>query len=208
VVEKVVETGKMADKVIIGGPGNSLIRHGSGTGKGFCPERTVKVERKVNGEVSRVSVEYHLTEPERVSASEKRELVKLVVEMVRKIEEGLPGVQIYYLTMFPRFLDRCCRAENHMAKEDAMVINGFRKAVDSDVTEEQADMGIQVLEWFELLGWESEPRLEEMLRKDVVCRDGVHLTNKANTFAAVSLCCRIAEVEVFVKCVGKRRRLD
>jgi hypothetical protein len=38
VLAKVVETGKMADKVIISGPGNSLIRHGSGNEKGFCPE--------------------------------------------------------------------------------------------------------------------------------------------------------------------------
>jgi hypothetical protein len=130
------------------------------------------------------------------------------VELVRRIEEGLPGVQILYLTMFPRFLDRCCRAENHMAKEDSVVINGFRKAVDSDVAEELEEMGVQVLEWFELLGWESEPRLEEMLRKDVVCKDGVHQMSKANSFAAVSLCCRIAEVELFVKSVGKRRRMD
>ncbi len=85
---KVVETGKLVEKVIIGGPGNSLIRYGSGNEKGFCPERTVKVERKGNGEVSRVSVEYHLTEPERVIASEKRELVELVVVLVRRIEEG------------------------------------------------------------------------------------------------------------------------
>ncbi len=43
VVEKVLETGKMADKVIVGGPGNSLFSHGSGEKRGFCPERTVKV---------------------------------------------------------------------------------------------------------------------------------------------------------------------
>ncbi len=44
--------------------------------------------------------------------------------------------------------------------------------------------------------------------KDVVCSDGVHLTAKANAFAAVSLCCRIAEVELFVRSsaeVKKRR---
>ncbi len=180
-----------------------------GNEKGFCPERTVKVERKGNGEVSRVSVEYHLTEPERVSASEKRKLVELVVELVGRIEEALPGVQTLYLTMFPRFLERCCRAENHMSKKDSVVINGFRKAVDSDVAEEMEEMGVQVIEWYDLLGWESEPRLAELLRKDVVCNDGVHLTSKANSFAAVSLCCRIAEVELlFVKSVGKRRRMD
>ncbi len=80
VVEQVVEMGKMADKVIVGGPGNSLFRHGSGEKKGFCPERTATVERNVNGEVTRVSVEYHMPEPERVTLSEKRELVDVVVE--------------------------------------------------------------------------------------------------------------------------------
>ncbi len=102
------------DKVIIGGPGNSLIRHGGGEEKGFCPERTVKVERKGNGEVSRVSVD--LTEPERVTASEKCELVDLVVKLVRRIEESLPGVQIFYLTMFPRFKERCCRVESRIGR--------------------------------------------------------------------------------------------
>jgi hypothetical protein len=42
-----VELGKIEDKVIIGGPGNSLFKRGRGDMKGFCPERTVKVERKV-----------------------------------------------------------------------------------------------------------------------------------------------------------------
>jgi hypothetical protein len=49
VVEQVVEVGKMADKVIVGGLGNSLFRHGSGEKRGFCPERTAEVERNVQG---------------------------------------------------------------------------------------------------------------------------------------------------------------
>ncbi len=69
--------GKMADKVLIGG-GNSLFRHGRGEKKGFCPERTVKVERSGSGEVTRVSVEYHMTKPEKVTMSEKRDLVGLM----------------------------------------------------------------------------------------------------------------------------------
>ncbi len=37
----------------------------------------------------------------------------------------------------------------------------------------------------------------------------VFLTSKANAFAAVSLCCRIAEVELFVRSSGggKKRRV-
>jgi hypothetical protein len=105
VVEKVLETGKMSDKVIVGGPGNSLFRHGSGEKRGFCPESTAKVERNVQGEVTRVSVEYHMTEPERVTLSEKRELIDTVVELFR-IGEGLPGIQLVYITMFPRHITR------------------------------------------------------------------------------------------------------
>jgi hypothetical protein len=68
---------------------------------------------------------------------------------------------------------------------------------------------MQVVEWFDLLGWDSEPGLEELVRMDVVCGDDVHLTAKANSFADVSLCCRIAEVELFVRSNGggKKRRV-
>jgi hypothetical protein len=78
------------------------------------------------------------------------------------------------------------------------------------MVEELEEMGVQVIEWYDLLGWECELRLEEMLRKDVVCSNGVYLTTKANSFTAVSLCCRIAEVGLFMNSVGKikRRKLE
>jgi len=63
----------------------------------------------------------------------------------------------------------------------------------------------------DLLGWEREPGLVEMARKDVMCGDGVVLlTTKANYIAAVSLCCRIGEVEVFVESTesAKTRRTE
>jgi hypothetical protein len=41
------------------------------------------------------------------------------------------------------------------------VINGFRKAVDGDLVEELEEMGVQVVEWYELLGWKVEPRIGE-----------------------------------------------
>jgi hypothetical protein len=209
VVEKVLETGKMADKVIVGGPGNSLFRHGSGDKRGFCPERTARVERNVQGEVTRVSVEYHMTEPERVTLSEKRELIDNVVELFRRIGEGLPGIQLVYITMFPRHITRCCREAGHMTKDDSIFLNGYRKSVENEIVEELEEIGVQVVNWYDLLGWDSEPSLDELVCKDVVCSDGVHLTAKANRFAAVSLCCRIAEVELFVRSSGgmKKRRV-
>jgi hypothetical protein len=135
VVDQVVENGKMADKVIVVGPGNSLFRHGSGEKRGFCPERTAKVQRNVNGDVTCVSVEYHMTEPQRVTLSDKRELVDVVVELFRRIGESLPGVQLMYVTMFHRFITRCCREPGHMMKEDSWGLNGYRKAVECDIVE-------------------------------------------------------------------------
>jgi hypothetical protein len=150
VVERVVELGKISDKVIIGGLGNHLFKHGRGDVKGFCPERTVKVERKVDGEVSRVGVQYHMTEPEKLTMSEKRELIDNVVELARRIGESLPGIQIVYITMFPRFVDRCCRTAGHMTKEDILVMSGFRKTVDCDLVEELEELGVEVVPWYTL----------------------------------------------------------
>ncbi len=163
----------------------------------------------MQGDVTRVSVEYHMTEPERVTLSEKRELIDTVVELFRRIGEGLPGRQKVYITMFPRHITRCCREAGHMSREDSLMLNGYRKSVESNIVEELEELGVQVLHWYDLLGWDSEPGVEELCSKDVVCSDGVHLTAKANAFAAVSLCCRIAEVELFVRSSGgvKKRRV-
>ncbi len=64
--------------------------------------------------------------------------------------------------------------------------------------------------WAPFYRREGEPGPDEMSKKDLLCKDGVHLTHKANAFAAVSLCCRVAEVEVFVKSggVSKKRRME
>jgi hypothetical protein len=93
--------------------------------------------------------------------------------------------------------------------EDSWVLNSYRKAVECDIVEELEESGVQVLEWFDLVGYDSEPGLEELVRKDVVCGDGVHINTKANSFASVSKCCRIAEVELFVRSSGggKKRRV-
>ncbi len=53
-----------------------------------------------------------------------------------------------------------------MSREDSLVLNGYRKSVESDIVEE---LGVQVLHWYDLLGWDSEPGVEELCRKDVVC---------------------------------------
>jgi hypothetical protein len=164
------------------------------------------VERRVDGRCPG-SLCSTTGEPEKLTMNEKHKLVDLVVELVRRIGESLPEVQVIYLTMFPRFIDRCCKSMGHATKEDSLVMSGFRKALVCDIVEK---LGVEVVEWYNLLGWEGEPGLEELTKKDVVCGDVLHLTNKANSFAAVSLCCRIAEVELFVKSAEntKKRKVD
>jgi hypothetical protein len=50
------------------------------------------------------------------------------------------------------------------------------------------------MEWWETMGWEEEGSLLEVRKRGVVGEDGVHLTEKANNFAAVNLCHRLAEM--------------
>ncbi len=93
-------------------------------------------------------------------------MIDLVVELVRRTGESLPGVQIVYLTMFPRFIDRCCKSAGHMTKEDSLVMSGFRKTVDCDIVEELEELGEEVVEWYSRLGWDGEPGLEDFFGKE------------------------------------------
>jgi hypothetical protein len=77
-----------------------------------------------------------------------------------------------------------------MSEEDRFIINGFRKAMNVGVVEELKLDGIHVIEWFKVMGWENEPKVDDLARKSVVCEDGVH------SFDAVSLLFRISEMEV------------
>ncbi len=127
------------------------------------------------------------------------------------IRETVPDAKVYYLTIFPRHLESCCGVPEHMTEEDVVLVNGFRKAVDGDMTEEMEEIGgVEVVEWWELMGWDEEGKVETLKRKKVVGPDGVHLTTCANRFAAVSLCYRLAEKEVMISGGGvtaKKRRV-
>jgi len=210
VVKEVKKVGSWVDKVVVGGPGNSLTKHGSGTERGYCPERTVMVLKDSEGRVKGMDVRFHLTDPERLSMGEKRELVDRTVELVRRIKLDRPDTQVTYVTMFPRYLERCCNSPRHMTEEDSNMVNGFRKMVDREITEELSGMlGVEVVEWWMLMGWEKEGYVEEMLKKGVVCNDGVHLIKKACNFAAISLIHRLSEKELMgmeEESLAKRRR--
>jgi hypothetical protein len=210
VVKEVKKVGDWVDKVVVGGPGNSLTKHGSGTERGYHPERTVKVLKDSEGRVKGMDVRFHLTDPDRLSMGEKRELVDRTVDLVKRIKLDRPETQVTYVTMFPRYLERCCSSPGHMTEEDAIMVNGFRKMVDREIVEELSGMvGVDVVEWWRLMGWEKEGTVEEMEKRGVVGSDGVHLTKKACSFAAVSLVHRLAEKELMgmeEESLAKRRR--
>jgi hypothetical protein len=66
------------------------------------------------------------------------------------------------------------------------------------------------MEWWELMGWDEEGSVEDLIRKRVVGPDGVHLTISSNRFAAVSLCYRLAAKEVMISgggMISKKRRM-
>jgi hypothetical protein len=199
VAEEVGNKGRGVDVVVLGGPGNVIVKHGKREERGFCPERTVNVGRDEEGEMRGVSVKYHLTEPARLTMREREDLVIMAGKLVGEIREAAPDAKIFYLTMFPRHLESCCGAPDHMTDEDVLLVNGFRKAVDGDLVEELEEMErVEVLEWWKLMGWDEEGTVDMMRRKKVVGPDGVHLSVNANRFAAVSLCSRLAEKEVTI----------
>jgi hypothetical protein len=76
--------GKM-DTVIVGGPTNSLVRHGKEGARGFGGERAVKVGRKVGGQ-EEWKVTYHLTDPVKINMVEKVELVERFMNMMQKVK--------------------------------------------------------------------------------------------------------------------------
>jgi len=184
------------DKIVVGGPGNSLFRHGEKENRGFCPERTVRVEKDREGEVKGLKVGFHMTEPTKLTMGERRQLVDRTVELVVGLQKEFPFAEVWYLTMFPRHVVRCCEKDSHMSEDDCWAMNGFRKGVDADVVEELEEkaVGIRTIEWWETMGWVEEGPLMEVRKRGIVGEDGVHLTVKANSFAAVNLCHRLAEM--------------
>jgi hypothetical protein len=184
------------DKIVVGGPGNSLFRHGEKENRGFCPERTVRVEKDREGEVKGLKVGFHMTEPTKLTMGERRQLVDRTVELVVGLQKEFPFAEVWYLTMFPRHVVRCCEKDSHMSEDDCWAMNGFRKGVDADVMEELEEkaVGIRTIEWWETMGWVEEGSLMEVRKRGIVGEDGVHLTVKANCFAAVNLCHRLAEM--------------
>jgi len=151
-----------------------------------------------------------MTDPMRVSLTERRDLIDRTVDMVRGLKDRSPGSEVVYLTMFPRHVTRCCKARDHMTEDDCMTMLGFRRGVDSEVVEElvSGGVGVRVVDWWETLGWAGEGTLNSLRAGGIVGEDGVHLSVKANSTAALFFCHRLAEMELqHEEGGGKRRRL-
>jgi hypothetical protein len=184
--------GEMPDKIVIGGPGNSLMAHGMEGERGFWPERKVTVVTHDETGETEMRVGYHMTEPKRIAMSDRRDLVDSTVKLVGDMLEYSPNADIVYVTMFPRHVEVCCG--EHMTGEDVVVMDSVRRDVDRDIVDMLSDMGgqVKVVEWWELVGQLRDLTVTETRTKGIVDSDGVHLSEWANRHAAQVLCDRLA----------------
>ena len=200
--EKLMEDDFVPDKVVIGGPSNSTMRHGPESHRGFGPETVWKMEEtKRGGPKDRMKCEYHMTEPVKISLLERSRLVKMVDDLVSFIELNLPTVKVVYMEMFPRFVERCCRREGHMSEDDAWVCDNNRREVEREIMV-KLNGRCEVVRWFESAGVSKEPELEQIRRMGVVGDDGVHLNGEMCKSTAVYLCSRLSEKEVVLEAEG------
>jgi hypothetical protein len=171
--------------------------HGRPEARGFNPERTVRVQRGGNGSQEKWEVRYHMETPKRITMGEKRLLVDRVVKLVKGVNELFPETEIVSVTMFPRHVERCCDKTEHMTDHDTVIMDNLRRDVDRDVVETLRDIQkkVRILEWWDVLGLDSDKTIHDVKRMRLIEGDGVHLSVRANRCAAVSLCHRQMETE-------------
>ncbi len=206
ILEEVAEAKEDVDVVIVGGPTNSLVRHGKEGVSGFGGERQVRVTKNKDGE-DEWMVTYHMTDPVRITMPEKAELVESMVKLLTETKRTVGNdVRVMHVTMFPRFVDRCCK--DHMAEEDVWLLDGIRRDVNRETKDRVSESGydVDIVDWWTLTGARNEMTVNEIRRARIVDTDNVHLTNSVNRNAASVLLFRILEKKTGE--VGKRRRLD
>jgi hypothetical protein len=183
--------------IVVGGPGNSIMEHGTGENRGFGPERTVKVKDTRDGRGEKWEVRYHMENPRKITLLEKRELVDKMVTLTEGAGELFPEAEVVYVSTFPRHVDRCCGKIGHMTDADTWAVDSVRRDVDRDVKEvvSEGRRNIRFLEWWDLLGLEGDANVTDIRRMGIVDDDGVHLTARACRNAAVVLCNRLNEIE-------------
>ncbi len=114
--------------------------------------------------------------------------------VVGEVQMVFPTAEIMYVTMFPRFVEVCCK--DHMTEDNVVVVDSIRSEVDRDVEEllQEMDGTIRVVQWWEIIGLGSDMTHDMIRSRGVVDKDGVHLTLTYNTnrIAAASLCTRLS----------------
>ena len=202
-IEKVrvelMESDIAPDCIVVGGPSNSLIRHGPNNRRGFGPEKRLVLREEGKG--GELRQEFHLTEPARLSMIERAGVVRLVEELVKVCREAVPEARVIYLGMCPRHVEKCCAKQEHMTEDDSWILENQRREVDMEV-KRRIEKDIEVVQWFEAKGLEKEPELAAVRRMGVVGEDGVHMSEDMCRSTAVNLCFRLAEAEVMM--VGER----
>jgi hypothetical protein len=185
------------DFIVVGGPGNSIMEHGTGEHRGFGPERTVRVKDTRDGRGEKWEVRYHMENPRKITLLEKRELVDKMVRLMEGAGELFPEAEVVYVSTFPRHVDKCCGKIGHMTDADTWAVDSVRRDVDRDVKEviSEGKRNISFLEWWDLLGLDGDVAVTDIRRMGIVDNDGVHLTARACRNAAVVLCNRLNEIE-------------
>jgi hypothetical protein len=206
ILDEVMTLREEVDVVVIGGPTNSLMKHGKESARGFGGERQVRVCRKRDG-VDEWTVTYHMTDPVRITMSEKMVLVEKMVELLTEIKGTVgEGVKVVHLTMFPRFVEQCCK--DHMTDEDVWLLDGIRRDVNREIKDGLTESGksVEVVDWWTVIGARNELTISEMRKSGIVCGDNVHLTTSVNRSAADFLMLRVFERRPREE--AKRRRLN
>jgi hypothetical protein len=206
VLEEVALRRDEVDVVIVGGPTNSLVRHGKEGERGFGGERQVRVVKNSDGE-DEWTVTYHMTDPVRITMTEKADLVEGMVELIGEIKRTVgDDVRVLHATMFPRFVERCCN--DHMTDEDVWLFDGIRRDVNREVKEglSEGGVGVETVDWWTMVGARNEMTVNEIKRFGMVDIDNVHLTRKMNRSAASALMHRLMETRPREDI--KRRRLE
>jgi hypothetical protein len=206
ILDEVMNLKDEVDVVVVGGPSNSLMKHGKENGRGFGGERQVRVCRRRDG-VDEWTVTYHMTDPVRITMAEKMLLVEKMVDLLTEIKSTVGDcVKVIHLTMFPRFVEQCCK--DHMTDEDVWLLDGIRRDVNREVKDGLTESGkcVEVVDWWTVIGARNELTVSEIRKSGIVCGDNVHLTTSVNRSTADSLMHRLVERRTWED--AKRRRLN
>ncbi len=166
----------------------------------------MRVTKNKDGE-DEWTVTYHMTDPVRIRMTEKSELVDRMVELLTETKKTVGDeVRVLHISMFPRFVDRCCR--EHMTEEDVWLLDGIRRDVNRETKDGVSESGydVDIVDWWTLVGARNEMTVNEIRRGRIVDIDNVHLTCSANRSAASVLLFRVLEKRSGE--AGKRRRLE